>query len=351
MNVLFCPIFSMRSYETGQYSILKDGNFQLMMSRVLASDFDRVFVSVPDDASDFEEVLKRFDDGEHVHFVRMKYGENAVGTRDLFWESNAELMKNLQTGIDLLITDITGYQGTLPVVYNLNITKLPELDRPYIDRFFETDLKSIEQSLFTTVLNPRQREYILEVRPDLLDKVIVNTKCAHSNLLPKFQKSKAPEKLIFWPFRISDKAYKWKEFLEAFIEQGLEEQGYTIVITDPNDTYSSDWVTERFVTKVKLSKDEYYEMLSSRPIIVMLDNIDTVLHPGTIEFFHYRCPTITYESDLYENENGILLLSELSDALRILSHPIVDTQVWNFVYSPDEVDQFYNKEYINVVKN
>lgn len=348
MNVLWIPIFSMRSYETGKYSALKDGNFQLTMARVLASNFDRVFVAVPDDTSDLDELTERFKDTPEVYFTQLKYGANAVATRDLFWVSNAGPLKNLELNVDIVISDITGYTGQKPVIYNFNITKLPELNRPYIDRFFEQDLKSIEQSVFTTVINPRQREYILEVRPDLLDKVIVNTKCAHADLLPKFPKTKPPEKLIFWPFRISDKAYQWEQFLEAFEEQGLHEDGYIILCTDPNDTLQCE---KSFVMSKKLSKGEYYQMLAARPIIVMLDDIDTVLHPGTVEFLHYGCPVITYLSNLYENQNTIPDLRWLRKEIEDLVYNVADTQIRNFVYESGEIDQFYNKEFVSVRQN
>jgi hypothetical protein len=346
MNVLWIPIFSMRSYETGEYSALKDGNFQLTMSRVLASNFDRVFVAVPEDTSDLDELAERFKDHPHVYFTQMKYGANAVATRDFFWIANTELLKSLEVNVDVVISDVTGYTGLKPVVYNFNITKLPELNRPYIDRFFEADLKSIEQSLFTTVINPRQREYILEVRPDLLDRVIVNTKCAHTDLLPKFPKTKPPEKLIFWPFRISDKAYQWEQFLAAFEEQGLHEDGYVILCTDPNDTLECD---KPFVMKKKLTKEQYYRILASQPIVVMLDDIDTVLHPGTIEFFHYACPVITYSSNLIMNLNTIPDLRWLRKELEDLEYNRVD--VSPFVYAAGEIDSLYNKDFVNVTSN
>lgn len=347
MNVLFIPIYSMRSYETGEYSILKDGNFQLTMARILASDFDRVYVAVPTEASDFEEVLEKYGKGERVFFVQMKYGANAVATRDFFWVANADHMKSLEVNADLLITDITGYKGPLRVVFNFNITKLPELDRPYIDRFFESDLDSIERSVFTTVINPRQREYILEVRPDLIDKVIVNMKCAHDAFLPRFIDQNVPNKVIFWPFRISDRAYKFAEFIETFEAQRLYDQGYKVVVTDPNDTLGL--ITRPYLTVVKPTKIQYYEMLSARPTIVMLDDIDTVLHPGTVEFLWYGCPTITMASKLLaDNPNEIRNLDDLSFRLEHLSYNEVDTT--SFVYSsiPFEIDTFYNKDFVNV---
>ena len=346
MNVLFCPIYSMRSYETGKYSILKDGNFQLTAARILASDFDRVIVGVPEDSADFDDALNHFfRDDARVRFTKFKYGKNAVETREVFWQQND--VETIDACGDVVISDITGYSGKKPVVYNFNITKLPELNRPYIDKFFEQDLASIEQSLFTTVINPRQREYILEVRPDLLDKVLVNTLCAHGKLLPQHDVPAANPKVIFWPFRISDKAYQWEQFLDSFVAHNLDESGYRIVITDPNDTAKD---LPPFVTRQRPTKDEYYRILSSRPTIVMLDDIDKVLHPGTIEFFEYGCPVITLRSLLIDNPNAINSLAELRSALACLNtqHLNMDRFVYESRRGGKMNDPFYNKDFINV---
>jgi hypothetical protein len=342
-------MFSMRSHVDGKYSILKDGNFQLTMSRVMASDISIITVSVPRESSDYRDLLNRYsgwaskDSG--LSFTKMDYGFNAVDTRLTFWEVNAKFMKAAENEYDVLITDITGYEGPLPVIYNFNITKLPELNRPYIDKFFEQDLDSISKSLFTTVLNPRQREYILEVRPDLIDKIFVNTKCLNKRLTELTFTELWPDPVIFWPFRISDTSYKWEEFLKAFQEQGLHKK-YDIVITDPNDSIKD---LPSFVSKIKPTKDEYNRILMSRPKVVMLDDIDTVLHPGTIEFFYHRCPVITYHSELISNPNAISDLKELSTAIENLSYN--RPNIVRFVYQHSEFDILYNQDFINVKKN
>jgi hypothetical protein len=357
MNVLWLPIFSMRSYDTGMYSILKDGNFQLTLSRILASDFDSITVAYPTDSSDFEEFEQRVADlanGRNIYFQPMHYGANAVETREKFWTLNYDFFySELILDYDLLITDITGYAGTMsydiPFINNFNITKLPELDRPYIDKFFETDIKNIEAeaSLFTTVINPRQREYILQVAPHLKDKVVAYTKVAHYDLMPtgdhktRVFDTAFSMRTIFWPFRISDKAYKWDQFLEMFIENKLDKR-YKIVITDPNDSYKGD---HKFVKKVKMTKDEYYEYLLKKPIIVMLDEIDTVLHPGTIEFFFYGCNVITLLNELVGNEHQVESISQIPQKLNELGYNS-PTNTRDFVYWPKEVSEHYNKNNI-----
>lgn len=334
----------MRSYETGKYAVLKDGNFQLTLARILASDFDNITLTIPSECSDLDELLKRFDElnlTSRVVLLEAQYGKNAVETRRMFWNGNeAFCNKSILVKYDLLVTDITGYSGPLPFINNFNITELPGLDRPYIDEFFEQDLDAIGRSLFTTVINPCQRDYIVELRPDLANKVIVNTRVAHPLLMPRSPVEPAPSGTIFWPFRISDKAYKFEEFLEEFERAGLE-YTHVVVITDPNDTYDLD---KPYVRKVKPSKDEYYWWLSMRPTVVMLDDIDTVLHPGTVEFFFFGCPVVTFKNKLLDNHNTITCLSQLSAAVRNVSYRSVELA--NFVYTYGGLDPFYNKDFI-----
>lgn len=347
----------MRSYETGKYATLKDGNFQLSMARVLASDFKEITVCIPKDSSDLDELFAKYKvltDSLKVVFKLIEYGDNAVHTREIFWGVNWVDFWDAEHVFDLLISDITGYKGLLPVIYNFNITKLPELDRPYIDKFWEQDLVSIEQSLFTTVLNPRQRDYIIYVRPDLASKVIVNTKCAHTRLMPNDRPNPAGDRVIFWPFRLTDKAYQWEQFKEEFERSYLAAEGYTVMITDPNESAPKDLRDlPSYVIPMRPTKEEYYEILSMKPIVIMLDDIDKVLHPGTIEFFYYGCNVITFESELIRNNNVIHDLKELSTALAYIDAGYNSdlSNISEFVYSLGEIDKYYNESFVNDRKN
>lgn len=345
MNVLWIPIFSMRSYDTGKYAILKDGNFQLTMARIIASQYDHITVAVPDDASDFESAKYLYRNAKpgKLSTLKLKYGKNAVETREQFWDLNRKVLTDAidkHQQFDRIITDITGYDiksfHPVDVVYNFNITKLPELDRPYIDKFWEEDIQSIRDSLFTTVINPRQKEYIVEQFPELEDKVKVHLKVAHTKLLQKSIVPAYPPKTIFWPFRISDKSYQWEQFLAAFEQQKLHEQGWTIICTDPNDTLKD---SPGYVFKLKPTKEEYYAILQMKPIVVMLDDIDTVLHPGTIEIMHYGCPVVTYWSELIDNPMAINDLRMLHFALQEPVYNGVDTS--RFIYKADEKDELH----------
>jgi hypothetical protein len=355
MNVLWIPIFSMRSHETGLYSILKDGNFQLALNRALASDFEDITITIPRNHGDGAETielihrlsLKRRQlrgDKYAIHVKELWYGENAVDTRKRFWQQNnctfGEIIKNF----DLVITDVTGYcwSGVTPFVNNFNITKIEGLERPYIDEFFEQDVKSAKLALFTTVLNPAQKEN-LEAAGVPGRYVKVYQKACHESYYfenTMFFKSIIKPHEIFWPFRISDKAYRFEEFLEQFEAQGLHEY-LGILITDPNDSYKLD---KPYIRKIRPSKAEYYMILSQQPKVVMLDNIDLVLHPGTLEFFMFGCRTIVFRNSIVNSNYSIDSLDELSEVLDRDDQSTVDLS--SFCYRYFETSGMYCEEFL-----
>ena len=81
---LIVPIYSMRSYETGKYSILKDGNFKLQINRM---NWDYDLLVVPTNIADLDEFL---DLGilPMSQIISAEYGENAYETRKIFWNKN-----------------------------------------------------------------------------------------------------------------------------------------------------------------------------------------------------------------------------------------------------------------------
>ncbi len=365
MNVLIIPIFSMRSYETNQYAIMKDGNFQLSLARALASDFFKITLAIPENCSD-EDVFDKFlydalrgHNDRNISTLKLKYGMNAVETREQFWSLNEQFFNSeaIQQ-YDVIITDITGYNGSLPFINNFNITKLPELNRPYIDKFFEQDLESMRKALFTTVINPRQRDYIVEQDPTLAGKVFALTKVSNDITyveFPKMPRSVTVDSVsidsntIFWPFRISDKAYQFYPFIEMFKNSFYFDEYTKIVVTDPNDTLSDEFLdNNEFIRKIKPTKQEYYNILAVSPIIVMLDDIDTVLHPGTIEFFNYRCEVITLESKLLPTSHHVSALEFVPKAIDDLSYEEYEVKfdLDDFVYRSDEVCELYNSHHI-----
>jgi hypothetical protein len=311
----------MRSYATGKYAILKDGNFQLAISRAcsLAKLGASVTIAIPEDNSDYEDLLKIVNKlSIKINFEFLKYSLTAAETRKVFYKLNDvdKIAKDLNA--NFIITDVTGYTGNYPFSCNFNITKLENLPRPYIDEFWESDLSAMRRAKFTTVLNPIQSKEILEKDPtiEIVDSQLTLNgdwikACFDDHLSSEDQELFSDPTTIFWPFRISDKAYKFKEVLDIVSAQLPT---YKFVITDPNESFNED---HKNVIKKTLSKSQYYRALMLAPIVIMLDDADLVFHPGTAEFLLFKCRLITMKNSLLKNQNQLQNINDLVPLLKL----------------------------------
>lgn len=280
--MLIVPIYSMRSYTDNTYSILKDGNAKLHFNRL---DYDD-YITIPENTADFLEFVS-LDLINPDHIIKVKYGENALETRKIFWQLNQDFLDSFNLEI---ITDITGYTGKHKFYNNFNVSKLLEYPREYVDQFFESDISSIRTGEHTTVLNQCQKDYIVELYLELDTKISVNQKVVSKNYFHKvgidpffdflFTNNK---NIIFFPFRISDPCYKFDEVIEKY-------SNHIIVITDPNNSYSSNYSN---VILIKPNKKQYYGILSNRPTIIYNENPDKIFHPGLADFIYFGCTIIS----------------------------------------------------------
>jgi hypothetical protein len=270
---LIVPIYSMRSYKTGKYSILKDGNFKLQINRM---DWSKDILIIPENTSDLDEFI----DLDILPIDQIKtavYGENAYETRKMFWIKNQEKLD--WYGLPI-VTDITGYTGKNSFVNNFNITKDPEVSRFYIDEFIDIDVESIKRAENTTVLNHGQKEYLLSLDSTL--NIEVNQKVISKQYFDKVgieYPFPSPSFDIFFPFRLSDSAYKFEETV-------FKHEQETILITDPNDSYQDQF---KNVIKKRFTKREFYGIISTRPRIIYNENPNKIFHPGLADFIYFGC--------------------------------------------------------------
>ncbi len=288
MKKLIVPIFSMRSYDDNGYTVLKDGNFQLHLHR--ASDED--IIVVPRNIVDEAELVKLF---PNKKFVTMEYGINALATREKFWsELNLEIVYSLfhSNNCDVLVTDITGYSGKLPVIFNFNITSDPENPRDYIDKFLGHDVLSVNKSIRTYVLNRGQKEVLIAngANPS---KIIVCQRVINPYILESYVRDLDPLYLghntIFFPFRISDKCYKF----DLVVNESMKKYGGAVFITDPNDSFDREKYSDlAIIHRMKLSKVDFYRVLLGQPKIVYHENPEKVFHPGLAELIYFNANII-----------------------------------------------------------
>ncbi|ASD52024.1 hypothetical protein KNT64_gp072 [Pseudomonas phage PspYZU05] len=271
------PLYSMRSHVTGRYDILKDGNFQLHLHRASPGDV----ICVP-----MNSVVHRSLSQFNITFVHIKYGENAYDTRSNFDMSQIDHVVK-KYNADLLVTDITGYRGGTPFIFNSNITMDPEVKRDYIDEFIHSDVETVNRSIKTTVLNESQKTTLVANGADP-DKIFVDRRVIKPSVLRAFLGNSDPIKVhgIFHPFRISDKCYDFDKVLR-------DSGNKTVFITDPNDAYSKWPEKHPRVIVDKLTKEEYYAVLLSKPTIMYNENPQKVFHPGLAEFIYFGAEIIS----------------------------------------------------------
>lgn len=295
MRKLIVPIFSMRSYETGSYSVLKDGNFQLQLSRAKPGDV----ICVPFNAWDLKELMALF---PGFTFVQVFYGENALDTRSNFWREHTEIIDDIAFAhnCDLIVTDITGYRGQHKVIFNFNITKDPEHPREYIDRFIDIDVESVNSSIKTFVLNQCQADVLIAHGAEA-SKIVVTQKVINKDIMAAYLSDYAPITLgnsVFHPFRISDPCYRFED-----VYKYAESRVMPIFVTDPND--SLDYEKYSGAVLFKPNKRDYYRVLAGRPTIVYHENPEKVFHPGLAEFIFFNA-NIICEYNLPKREDVII---------------------------------------------
>lgn len=280
MRKLIVPNFSMRSYETGKYAILKDGNFQLHLHRAQKDDY----IVVPFNSSDSAELVELFPD---YNFIQFPYGYNVENTRDYFWSWNQANIDSVMEmhNLEVLVTDIAGYCGSHPYIYNLNVTKSER---------WAKDIIMIAGSLRTYVLNEHVKIGCSRLDKVLAEKLIVCQKVINPEIMDRYTlgldhaRNIEPGQ-VFHPFRISDKCYDIKSVVKYCSENNV-----SLFITDPNDTWKDyeGWLTDAYpnvkVIRKKLSKLGYYAHLITQPYIVYNENPDEVFHPGLGELIYFK---------------------------------------------------------------
>lgn len=307
MKILFIPMYSMRSHEDGAYKMLKDGNFQSVLSRMLdLVKTDDIHCTFPFDTSDFNDVQNILKDVP-INFMPVEYGLNAMDTRENFWKLNPDFIDEKR--FDYVVTDIGGFPyKNIKFINNFNISKIKGLERSYVDKFFDIEVESALKAESTIVINEAQRLEFIFTNKWLDNKVYTNKKLLNPDIYKYFTDNTPIDKehiltkeTLFWPFRLTDKAYQF-EWVYSYLKanHNMLPKGFEIVVTDPNNTLDqfqhllSNIIPVRKITP---SKAQYYKILEQKPLMIMLDDIDKVLHPGLIEFLYFKCRIITLRNN------------------------------------------------------
>lgn len=304
VKTLFIPIYSMRSYETGLFDILCDGNMARVLNMCKDNESQIVYVAIPEERLLKEgciEQLYKFIELHNItdiEFVQFKgYKENAAATRDSV-SFNSQVVDFVnKNDISLLVVEPNLLIKHLLLSNNDKIRSLIERDR--VIYWCVASATTIDVPWFV----------MGRVQSDIELSRLLPTACAVESQVG-FLKGKSyveefynPEnfdmKIIFFPFRISDRSYRFNSLVEMvrkLVKEGI--YNFKVLLTDPNNSLEDieDDIKDMFEV-IPSSKLIYLAILKGRPIIPYFENADVVKHISICEMLYYKCNIITFKAE------------------------------------------------------
>ena len=317
-RVLFVPVYSARSYETGVYNLALDGNMARIISKLITSDFEHAVVLIPGAYSGLYtmclQMARHGKNGNHVRFVRCGcYGVNAHETRmngDKFVEFINEHFKPDEFNVVVVEPNTLANQ-----VDKLDLSKTAEMvywcvasvtskGTPWFVKEFEDMDKQIAQKVKT--------ECVLQSQADALGGL------SFSNPKGFYDPAAFDYATIFFPFRLSDKGYHAREFRQAIYDLPQEYRDkIKVLYTDVND--SQIFADDSTFVKVPSQKEVYIGILKGKPIIPYLDDSRMITHINIHEFMYYGCDMIMLWNTTYSSCDNVTMIDnigQLTEALK-----------------------------------
>lgn len=318
-SVLFIPIFSARSYETGIYNLALDGNMARIVSMILMGKPKHATVLIPDNISNLDVIMRQLRDGDSENriekiFVRCNaYGENAYATR-MNGNKFAEFINDKfdRNDFDIIVIEPNTladkkyfYQFRNAKIIYWCVASITSKGTPWFtEKFVDMDKKIASE--FDT-------ECILKTQVEALGGLSYDD---HDGF---YNPESFDYQTIFFPFRLSDKNYHTYEFKESIHKlKKICYNKFKVLYTDVNDSGYFYEDEDTFI-KVPSQKEVYLEILKAKPIIPYLENTDILTHINIHEMLYYGCRIIMFENETYknvENVSFIKTIDELSEELK-----------------------------------
>lgn len=306
-SVLFVPIFSARSHETGIYNLALDGNMARIVSMILMGKPDKATVLVPRNISSLD-VISRQLKGMNVNFIRCDaYGENAYATR-MNGLAFADFINNKfgPDDFDILVLEPNTLLST-KYLYTFRFSKIiywcvasiTSKGTPWFtEKFVDMDKK---------IANMFPTECVLQTQVEALGGL------SYADEKGFYDAGQFDYDTIFFPFRLTDQNYHAEDVKKAI--QKLKKICYNrfkVLYTDVNDSGRFYEDEETFV-KVSGQKEVYLEILKAKPIIPYLESSDVLTHINIHEMIHYGCRIIMFENDTYKGYDNVTFIKDIQE--------------------------------------
>ena len=317
-NVLFVPTYSMRSYETGKYDLLADGNFARVLSLIKNGGCGYATVAVPRLYMLRDGTVDRFCDlvVDHDRSFTMinGYGKNANETRfshELFNEvvSVAHLydliiVEQEQLALDLINSSEID-NGKLVFWCVASHVKGHEIwfvdGHKHLDRLIASEVP-------TVCANEKQVEWL-----------------GGKSFVGFFYDVRGTFKpTVFFPFRLSDPEYHFYDKLIRFLDVIQETSGdaYDLLLTDPNESLDMSRVGHQRPLVVSNDHALYMAVLKGKPIVPYFAEVDVIRHISIEEIVQAGCCVITYKNKTYDMMPNVHMAENDDEFIRLLKHAI-----------------------------
>lgn len=310
--VLMIPVYSTRSYDSGTYNLLADGNISKFLMKILNSKAKEIDIFYPRDSINIrhiEEITNKYANCK-VNWISREYGKNAHETRNM-GQTFYNYIMGANKQYDYIISEIDSLAEIAITSYNTlcdhnnfiywagswnaNGTRWDDESQCGQNR-------KIAEQITTACL--------LKGQVDLYKGKSFYDECIYK---PKY----FDKKIIYFPFRLSDKSYHAEEFRNAIEE--LKKEGFDnfkVLYSDVNDSHIFDKEQINGFIKVPSDKFVYQAILKGMPIIPYLDDITKNYHSNIYEFIYYGCDVIMLDNDVFDNVTKIENVKDLKNTLR-----------------------------------
>ena len=238
MKVLIIPQFSMRSYKDSKYSLLADGNLNIVLHQIYRSNESATYdITIPinhreEEFNTLVDLVAKFNC--NIAFKPIEYGINADDNRLVVPKTLSDFD---YAPYSFCISYFEYLRPTIPWILKMHMSQIKELARPYADKHFPAFVNALSSPnlIVADVLNYAQKAFV----PSKLQyKVSVNELCLNTDFyslivdtfkdqnLIKILDDMIPLDSCFFPFRVSDKAYCYEH---------IKKTDY-MVVTDPNES-------------------------------------------------------------------------------------------------------------------
>lgn len=306
-SVLFVPIFSARSYETGIYNLALDGNMARIVSMILMGKPDKATVLIPRNISNLD-VISRQLKGMNVNFIRCDaYGENAYATR-MNGLAFADFINNKfgPDDFDVLVLEpntllLSDYLFTFrfaKIIYWCVASVTSKGTPWFTEKFVDMDKR---------IANMFPTECVLQTQVEALGGL------SYADEKGFYDASQFDYDTIFFPFRLTDQNYHAEDVKNAV--QKLKKicyNNFRVLYTDVNDSGRFYEDPDTFI-KVPSQKEVYIGILKSKPIIPYLEDTDVLTHINIHEMIYYGCRLIMFENETYKGYDNVTFIKDIQE--------------------------------------